>query len=61
MGGHGDARGEYPAIRRKDYVNPNVDEIGDVIPCLVVDSSGMDERARVLVTVREGKFRLLPE
>jgi branched-chain amino acid transport system substrate-binding protein len=23
--------------------------------------NGMDERARVLVTVKEGKFRLLPE
>ena len=23
--------------------------------------NGMDERARVLVTIRDGKFRLLPE
>ena len=50
-------------VALRDAVEQERDIIGcqGVFNMSATDHNGMDERARVLVVVRDGRFRLLPE
>ena len=50
-------------IALRDAIERERDVVGcqGVFNMSATDHNGMDERARVLVVVRDGRFRLLPE
>ena len=56
-----------PKLRKLEKAVDALENEREVIGCQGVfnmsptNHNGMDERARVLITVRDGKFRLLPE
>ena len=63
----GDEEGEAGNRRISHALRDAIEQERDIVGCQGVfnmsatDHNGMDERARVLVVVRDGRFRLLPE